>query len=106
MLNLIAVPSAKTGDFLLRGQKKVTKEILSHKFFKDSAGNKEIELPEIETFEQGFTLYDYIAMFEQKYIKDALIRNRWIKKHAANSLGIPESTLRLKIKEYNIAKDA
>lgn len=92
---------------LLAGdKKKVTKEILSHKFFKDSAGNKEIELPEIETFEQGFTLYDYIAMFEQKYIKDALIRNRWIKKHAANSLGIPESTLRLKIKEYNIAKDA
>lgn len=91
---------------LLAGERKqITKEILSHKFFKEGNSQKDLNLPEIENFDSGFTLYDYISMFEKKYIRDALAKNRWVKKHAANSLGIPESTLRLKIKEYGIKKD-
>jgi two-component system, NtrC family, response regulator PilR len=83
----------------------ITKDLLSRKFFKDEGKKKQVRLPEIETFSQGFTLYDYISMFEKKYIKDALSKNRWVKKHAANFLGIPESTLRLKMKEYKIIKE-
>jgi len=91
---------------LLVGEtRKITKEILSNKFFRESGQHKEMELPDIDNFDQGFTMYDYIAMFEEKYIKDALAKNRWVKKHAANSLGMPESTLRLKIKEYKIVKE-
>ncbi|NIP41752.1 MAG: tetratricopeptide repeat protein [candidate division Zixibacteria bacterium] len=91
---------------LLSGdRRKITRELLSRKFFKDSENRREIDLPEIENFGREFTLYDYISMFEKKYIKEALSKNRWVKKHAANALGIPESTLRLKIKEYDISKE-
>jgi len=91
---------------LLAGEKKrISRDLLSRKFFKEKTDRRKIDLPEIENFEQDFTLYDYISMFEEKYIREALAKNRWIKKHAANSLGIPESTLRLKIKEYNISKE-
>ncbi len=91
---------------LLSGdRKRITKDLLSRKFFKENERKKDIDLPEIDTFQQGFTLYDYISMFEKKYISEALAKNRWVKKHAANMLGIPESTLRLKIKEYNISKE-
>jgi len=91
---------------LLSGdRKRITKDILSRKFFRAAERKKDIDLPEIDTFQQGFTLYDYISMFEKKYISEALAKNRWVKKHAANMLGIPESTLRLKIKEYKISKD-
>jgi transcriptional regulator with GAF, ATPase, and Fis domain len=91
---------------LLAGERKqINKDLLSRKFFKEAGDQKNLDLPEIENFDQGFTLYDYISMFEKKYIKDALLKNRWVKKHAANSLGIPESTLRLKIREYGIRKE-
>ena len=91
---------------LLAGDSKViTKELLSRKFFKQGSSKKSVDLPEIEQFESDFTLYDYIALFEKKYITEALRKNRWVKKHAANMLGIPESTLRLKIKDYQKKKD-
>jgi transcriptional regulator with GAF, ATPase, and Fis domain len=91
---------------LLAGEhKRIDKDLLSKKFFKEQNERHEVDLPEIESFEQDFTLYDYISMFEEKYIREALLKNRWVKKHAANALGIPESTLRLKIKEYKIVKE-
>jgi two-component system NtrC family response regulator len=91
---------------LLSGdRRRITTDLLSRKFFKDSDNRRELDLPEIENFGGGFTLYDYISMFEKKYIREALSKNRWVKKHAANALGIPESTLRLKIKEYKISKE-
>ncbi len=50
----------------------------------------------------NFSLYDYLAEYEKRFIVKALQENNCVKKHAARSLNIPESTLRLKIKQYNI----
>jgi two-component system response regulator PilR (NtrC family) len=50
----------------------------------------------------GFSLYDYLAEFEKRFIVKALKEQRGIKKRAADSLNIPESTLRLKLKQYDI----
>jgi len=48
------------------------------------------------------SLYDYLAGHEKRFILKALKERHGVKKHAAALLNIPESTLRLKIKEYNI----
>jgi DNA-binding NtrC family response regulator len=53
-------------------------------------------------FNDKFTLYDYLAEYEKRFIIKALREHGGIKKHAAALLNIPESTLRLKIKQYNI----
>lgn len=50
----------------------------------------------------GFSLYKYLAEYEKRFIIKALKEQRGIKKRAADSLNIPESTLRLKLKQYNI----
>jgi two-component system response regulator PilR (NtrC family) len=51
---------------------------------------------------EGFSLYEYLAEYEKRFIVKALKEQRGIKKRAADSLNIPESTLRLKLKQYNI----
>lgn len=51
---------------------------------------------------EDFALYDFIADHERRFISNALIRCHGVKKHAAQLLQIPESTLRLKIKQYDI----
>lgn len=56
-------------------------------------------------FNSEYTLYDYLAHWEKRFIVRALRDQRGIKKHAAATLNIPESTLRLKIKQYNIDLD-
>ncbi len=56
-------------------------------------------------FGDTYSLYDYLAFWEKKFIIKALREQRGIKKHAAATLNIPESTLRLKIKQYNIDLD-
>jgi transcriptional regulator with PAS, ATPase and Fis domain len=53
-------------------------------------------------FGREYTLYDYLAGHERRFIVKALRERHGVKKHAAALLSIPESTLRLKIKEYNI----
>ncbi len=53
-------------------------------------------------FDQEYSLYDYLASHERRFIVQALKERNGVKKHAAALLSIPESTLRLKIKEYNI----
>ncbi|MDH4156515.1 MAG: sigma 54-interacting transcriptional regulator [candidate division Zixibacteria bacterium] len=53
-------------------------------------------------FDAGYSLYDYLASHEKRFIIKALKDKRGVKKHAAELLNIPESTLRLKIKQYNI----
>jgi DNA-binding NtrC family response regulator len=53
-------------------------------------------------FDQEYSLYDYLAGHERRFIVQALKERNGVKKHAAALLNIPESTLRLKIKEYNI----
>jgi transcriptional regulator with GAF, ATPase, and Fis domain len=53
----------------------------------------------------SFSLYDHLARLEREYILNALRKTRWVKKYAAESLAIPESTLRLKIKQYRITPE-
>jgi len=54
---------------------------------------------------ERFSLYDHIAQIERHYIVQALNEASGIKKHAATRLGIPESTLRLKMKQYSLDGD-
>lgn len=60
----------------------------------------------VEDDNEKFSLYDYISRLERDYIVRALQQHKWVKKHAAESLSIPESTLRLKMKQYSISKSA
>ncbi|MBD3258221.1 hypothetical protein GF377_07285, partial [candidate division GN15 bacterium] len=53
-------------------------------------------------FNDRFGLYDFLAEHEKQFIVDALRARGGVKKHAAALLHIPESTLRLKIKQYDI----
>ncbi len=53
-------------------------------------------------FDEKYSLYDYLAEHEKHFILQALKDKNGIKKHAAALLNIPESTLRLKMKQYNI----
>lgn len=54
-------------------------------------------------FNEQYSLYDYLAGYEKEFIIRALKEHNGVKKHAAASLNIPESTLRLKIKQYDIS---
>ncbi len=49
-----------------------------------------------------FSLYDFLAESEKQHILRALAKTGWVKKRAAEFLKIPESSLRLKLKEYGI----
>ena len=53
-------------------------------------------------FGEDYSLYDYLSEHERRFIIEALKARNGVKKHAAGLLNIPESTLRLKIKQYNI----
>ena len=61
-----------------------------------TAGDADIE------FNESYSLYDYLAEREKRFIIKALREKKGVKKHAAAMLNIPESTLRLKIKQYHI----
>ncbi len=50
-----------------------------------------------------FSLYEYLGRLEREFIVEALRKAGGVKKHAAEALSIPESTLRLKMKQYHIA---
>jgi transcriptional regulator with PAS, ATPase and Fis domain len=72
---------------------------LSRKFFD--------EVPELGPAENvsipgRFCLYDHVAQIEARYIARALAESGGVKKHAALKLGIPESTLRLKMKQHDM----
>jgi DNA-binding NtrC family response regulator/Flp pilus assembly protein TadD len=47
-------------------------------------------------------LFHQVAQFERQIIFDALEQSNWIKLRAAKLLGIPEATIRNKIKKYHI----
>ncbi len=53
-------------------------------------------------FTEEFSLYDFLSKYEREYIVQALREAHGVKKHAAARLFIPESTLRLKIREYGL----
>lgn len=50
------------------------------------------------------SLYQRVGLWEKQYILKALLENNWVKKTTALALSIPESSLRFKMKQYNIAK--
>ena len=73
----------------------VAAELLSAKFF-----GPDEKLPSGHPC--AFSLYEFIAEAEKKHIQRALLETGGVKKRAADLLKIPESTLRLKLKEYGI----
>lgn len=75
-------------------------ELLSQKFFRPDVQGAASERPMGE--KRDFSLYDLLALYEKKYIQEALVESSWVKKHAARALSIPESTLRLKMKQYGL----
>jgi transcriptional regulator with PAS, ATPase and Fis domain len=81
----------------------ITPSLLSARILGDSqidfnAGPAETDFYAID----GFSLYDYLAEYEKRFIIRALKENGGVKKRAADALHIPESTLRLKLKQYDI----
>jgi DNA-binding NtrC family response regulator len=72
---------------------------LSRKFF-DRAS--ELGPAQNKPIPDHFCLYDHVAQIEARYIARALAESGGVKKHAALRLGIPESTLRLKMKQYDM----
>ncbi len=97
---------------LLAGDsQQVELDVLSSKI----SGNKTfVDLPSITpaatldhdpNFDGIYSLYDFLAEHEKRFILRALKDRGGVKKHAAALLNIPESTLRLKIKQYNIDLD-
>jgi len=86
---------------LLAGPKRVVSpDLLSQKFFRPDAAGTTSERPLGE--KRKFSLYDFLGLYEKKYIQQALQEHNWVKKHAAQALNIPESTLRLKMKQYGL----
>jgi len=55
-----------------------------------------------EAGSQNLSLYERVATWERQFILKALIESNWVKKTAASSLHIPESSLRFKIKQLKI----
>jgi len=79
-------------------------DLLSSKILEQGgmADAAEMNLDTNINFSKEFSLYDYLAEYEKRFIVKALREQGGVKKHAATILNIPESTLRLKIKQYNI----
>ena len=73
------------------GEAVVASDLLSEKFGMDE-----------ETDIKNLSLYERVAAWEKQFILKALIENNWVKKTAATALGIPESSLRFKIKQLKI----
>lgn len=81
----------------------ITPSLLSSRILGDDTAHFENEPDESALFaKEGFSLYEYLAEYEKRFIIKALKEQGGIKKRAADSLNIPESTLRLKLKQYNI----
>ena len=74
---------------------------LSRKFFEDPA---EVTQSGNQDLPNDFQLYDHLEQIEQRYIARALAESNGVKKHAAALLGIPESTLRLKMKQHGVRR--
>jgi transcriptional regulator with GAF, ATPase, and Fis domain len=90
---------------LLAGEKGIVeKELISGKIHEYGAGDssEDLNISTNVNFDDKFSLYDYLAEYEKRFIIKALREQGGVKKHAARYLNIPESTLRLKIKQYSI----
>ena len=87
-------------------EKVIDARILSGKFTSGSDnGTREAAVAEPTdgtVFDETYSLYDFLSAHEKRFIVRALRDKQGVKKHAAAVLNIPESTLRLKIKQYGI----
>jgi transcriptional regulator with PAS, ATPase and Fis domain len=95
---------------LLAGEsEEISLDVLSAKIVGSSKSVAAVPIPEEASeeviFGENYSLYDYLAFWEKRFILKSLKDNRGVKKHAAAALNIPESTLRLKIKQYDIDMD-
>ena len=87
---------------LLRGTaKEIGAESLGRKFAEAGGLEKDDNIP---PGNGRFSLHNHLAAIEKKHLLRALAENRWVKKHAAKHLGIPESTLRLKMRQYKLER--
>ena len=87
------------GEFLLHfNNHGISFELACRAFFDPFV----ISLDDEVVFDENYSLYDYLSHHERRFIIKALKEKNGVKKHAADLLNIPESTLRLKIKQYGI----
>jgi DNA-binding NtrC family response regulator len=89
---------------LLSGERKVITGYLISRRISESSDNGD-GVRSTATKRGKFSLYEHISRLERDYILGALRKSNWVKKYAAESLAIPESTLRLKIKQYHITQE-
>ncbi len=93
---------------LLAGDnREITQDIVSGKISRATRAESEdiarrVENSDDIVFDEHYSLYNYLEHHERRFIIRALREKHGVKKHAAELLGIPESTLRLKIKQYGI----
>ncbi len=87
---------------LLSGDRKV---ISSYMISRRITEQTRSESPDHSTQNGSFSLYEHLGRLEREYILKALRNSKWVKKHAAELLAIPESTLRLKMKQYHLAQE-
>jgi len=82
-----------------------TKRLLAYnqsdEFVVDELLSDKFPLPE-ELKKESSSLYERLSVLEKQYILKALIENKWVKKSAAKTLKIPESSLRFKMKQYKL----
>jgi two-component system, NtrC family, response regulator AtoC len=89
---------------LLSGERKViTSYLISRRISESSSDSGGVKTT--VTKRGKFSLYEHISRLERDYILGALRKTNWVKKYAAESLAIPESTLRLKMKQYHITQE-
>jgi transcriptional regulator with PAS, ATPase and Fis domain len=93
---------------LLTGDAEVIEaDLLSAKFSGPGSESGSQDIPtslytDDMVFSGDYSLYDFLREHEKRFIIRALREKKGVKKHAAVLLNIPESTLRLKIKDYGI----
>lgn len=87
---------------LLAGERRIISSYLLSRRIIEKGGASQ---PHTDTRGGSFSLYDHLARLEREYILNALRKTKWVKKYAAESLAIPESSLRLKMKQYRIAPE-
>jgi DNA-binding NtrC family response regulator len=73
---------------------------------KDPCGFLSDKLVCKQPFSNGTSLFDEVAEFEKDKIVEALRQCNWVKLRAAKVLGIPEATLRNKMKKHRISQPA
>ncbi len=78
--------------------------VLAQANHRDPGGFLSDKLVSKKAFSNGTSLFDEVAKFEKDKILEALSVCNWVKLRAAKVLGIPEATLRNKMKKHGISQ--